>query len=90
MGFTYDGSTLTGYINGQSVGTLAKNNRQTPYNNGPVGTGYYYNIGYRTSTNMLSGSDGTFRLGAFHVWNTAISLSTILNNYNATKSSYGL
>jgi len=90
IGFTYDGSTLTGYINGQSVGTLSKNNRQTPYNNGVSGTGYYYNIGYRTSTNMGSGADGTFRIGAFHVWNDALNASTILNNYNATKTSYGL
>ena len=90
IGFTYNGSILTGYINGQPVGTLAKNNRQTPYNNGPAGVGYYYNIGYRTGTNMGSGSDGTFRLGAFHIWNDAISDSIILNNYNVTKASYGL
>jgi|LauGreDrversion4_2_1035121.scaffolds.fasta_scaffold85518_5 hypothetical protein len=90
IGFTYDGSTLTGYINGQPAGTFAKNNRQTPYNNGPAGVGYYYNIGYRSGTNMLSGTDGTFRLGAFHIWNNALNSSTILNNYNATKASYGL
>jgi len=90
IGFTYDGSTLTGYINGQSVGTLSKSDRQTPYNNGPVGTGYYYNIGYRSGTNMGSGADGTFRLGAFHIWNDTLNSSTILNNYNATKASYGL
>jgi hypothetical protein len=90
IGFTYDGSTLKGYINGQPAGTFAKNNRQTPYNNGPAGVGYYYNIGYRSGTNMLSGADGTFRLGAFHIWNDAISDAIILNNYNATKASYGL
>jgi hypothetical protein len=88
IGFTYDGTTLRGYINGQPAGTLAKSNRQTPYNDG--GTGYYYNIGYRTATNMLSGTDATFRLGAFHIWNQAISDATILNNYNVTKASYGL
>ena len=89
IGFTYDGSTLKGYINGQPAGTFAKNNRQTPYNNGGP-TGYYYNIGYRSGTNMLSGTDGTFRLGAFHIWNEAISDAIILNNYNVTKSAYGL
>jgi len=87
IGFTYDGSTLTGYIDGQPAGTLAKSNRQTPYNDG--GTGYYYNIGRRSGTNMGSGADGTFRLGAFHIYNTAIDASTVLSNYNVTKSVYG-
>jgi len=88
IGFTYDGTNLKGYINGQPAGSLAKNNRQTPYNNG--NTNYYYNIGYRSSTNLGSGADGTFRLGAFHIWNDALSDATILNNYNATKTTYGL
>ena len=90
IGFTYDGTTLAGYINGQAAGTLAKSNRETPYNNGVAGTGYYYNIGRRSDTNMGSGADGTFRLGALHIWNDAISSATILNNYNVTKSAYGL
>lgn len=88
IGFTYDGSTLRGYINGQPAGSLAKSNRETPYNNG--NTGLYYNIGSRSGTNMLSGTDGSFRLGALHIWNNAISDAVILNNYNVSKTAYGL
>ena len=89
VGLTYDGSTLRGYVNGQLAGSSTYA-RHTPYNNGS-GAGLYYALGYPTSTKMSSSSGGSdFRLGAFHVWNTALSLSTILNNYNATKSAYGL
>ena len=87
VGLTYDGSTLRGYVNGQLAGSSTYA-RQTPYITGS-GAGLYYALGYPTSTNMGSGAGAEFRLGAFHVWNTAISGTTILNNYNATKASYG-
>lgn len=88
VGLTYDGSTLRAYVNGQSAGS-ATFARQTPYNNGGS-LGLYYTLGYPDFTQLGSGVGANFRLGAFHVWNTAINLSTILNNYNATKASYGL
>jgi hypothetical protein len=87
VGFTYNGTTLTAYVNGQSAGN-SNISRQTPYNTGG-GVGLYYTLGYPTSTNMGSGAGANYRLGAFHVWNDAISSSTILNNYNATRGKYG-
>jgi len=38
---------------------------------------------------MGSSAGANFRFGAFHVWNDAISSATILNNYNATRYTYG-
>ena len=86
VGFTYSGTTLTAYVNGQSAGTSSLS-RETPGNNG---YGLYYNLGYPTGTNMGGGGGSTFRFGALHVYNTGISSSTVLSNYNATKGSYGL
>jgi hypothetical protein len=88
VGLTYDGSTLRGYVNGQLAGSSTYA-RQTPYNNGSS-VGLYYALGYPTTTNMGSGAGSNFRLGAFHVWNTALGSSVVLDNYNATKTSYGL
>jgi hypothetical protein len=87
VGLTYDGSTLRAYVNGQLAGS-ATFVRLTPYNDGS-GAGLYYTLGYPDFTDLGSNQGANFRLGAFHVWNTAISGTTILNNYNATKASYG-
>ena len=77
---------MRAYVNGQLAGS-ATLNRQTSYNTETKGL--YYALGYPTSTNMGSGAGANYRLGAFHVWNDAISSSTILNNYNATRGKYG-
>jgi len=86
VGYTYDGSTLRSYVNGQFAGSSTLN-RQTPYNT--ESKGLYYALGYPTATNMGSGAGSNFRLGALHIWNDTLSGSTILNNYNATKAIYG-
>lgn len=86
VGLTYDGATLRAYVNGLPAGTSSYT-RQTPYG---AGYGLYYALGYPTLTNMGASKLGAnFRLGAFQVWNNAISSSTILNNYNADRSFYG-
>jgi len=86
VGYTYDGTNLNAYVNGQSAGSSTRI-RNTPYNS--LGKGLYFALGYPTGTNMGSGLGANFRFGAFHVWNDAISSATVLNNYNATKSTYG-
>ena len=86
IGYTYNGTTLTAYVNGQSAGTTSIS-RQTPYNT--LNKGLYYALGYPTTTNMGSSQGANFRLGAFHIWNDAISSTTVLNNYNATRNTYG-
>jgi hypothetical protein len=85
VGLTYDGTTMRGYVNGQLAGT--KNLiRDTPYNLGS--TGLHYAIGASDSTSLGDGSPAKMKLGAFHVYNTALSQQQILNNYNFTKSNY--
>jgi hypothetical protein len=87
VGFTYDGSILRAYTNGQLAGNVTIN-RLSP---GNYSDGLYYTLGYPSATNMGAGNGGaTFQLGAFHVWNSCLTDATILRNYNITKSSYGL
>ena len=86
VGYTYNGTTLNAYVNGQSAGSATRI-RNTPYNS--LSKGLYYALGYPTATNMGSSAGANFRFGAFHVWNDALSSDTVLNNYNATRASYG-
>jgi hypothetical protein len=85
VGLTYDGTTMRGYVNSQLAGT--KNLiRDTPYNLGS--TGLHYAIGASDSTSLGDGTPAKMKLGAFHVYNTALNEQQILNNYNTTKSNY--
>jgi hypothetical protein len=85
VGLTYDGATMRGYVNSQLAGT--KNLiRDTPYNLGS--TGLHYAIGASDSTSLGDGTPAKMKLGAFHVYNTALNQQQILNNYNTTKSNY--
>jgi len=71
VGYTYDGTNLNAYVNGQSAGSSTRI-RNTPYNS--LGKGLYFALGYPTGTNMGSGLGANFRFGAFHVWNDAITI----------------
>jgi len=84
VGFTYDGTTLRGYINSQLAGTLNVA-RQTPFS---AGRGLFYTLAATTSTNLGDGTYARMKLGAFHVYNTALTGQQILNNYNSQKSNY--
>ena len=89
VGWTYDGTTLTGYVNGASVGTSTYG-RQTPYNYGgniPM----YFNFGYPSATDMTTTStNSTYRFGAAQMYNKGLTSTQVLKNYNANKSQYGL
>jgi hypothetical protein len=87
IGFTYDGSTLTGYVNGASAGTAAYT-RTTPFNGS--GLGLHYGLAAIDGTNLGDGTYANCRLGAFHVYNTAISTTQVLSNFNAQRSRYGV
>ena len=87
IGFTYDGSTLTGYVNGASAGTAAYT-RTTPFNGS--GLGLYYGLAAIDGTSLGDGTYAACRLGAFHVYNTAISTTQVLSNFNAQRSRYGV
>lgn len=86
LGFTYDGTTLRGYVNGQLAGSLNLT-RQTPYNEGS-GSGLYYALASTAGTNLGDGTNSKLKLGAFHVYNTALTSQQVLNNYNTQKSNY--
>ena len=87
IGFTYDGSTLTGYVNGSSAGSAAYT-RTTPFNGS--GLGLYYGLAAIDGTSLGDGTYANCRLGAFHVYNTAISTTQVLSNFNAQRSRYGV
>ena len=84
IGMTYNGSTLTAYVDGVSVGTVTFN-RLAPYNSG---SGLFYSLAHSDTTNMGDGSYAKMKLGAFHVYNKALSNQEIVSNYNYTKSNY--
>jgi hypothetical protein len=87
LGWTYSGTTLTGYINGVSVGT-ATLTRTAPFNSG---FNLHYALGAADFTNM--GSDGSYcamRVGSFQVYNRALTAEEVTTNFNSNKSNYGL
>jgi hypothetical protein len=84
VGITYDGVTMRTYVNGQSAGTKLIT-RATP---GQYSQGLHYGIGSADVTNMGDGSYAKMKLGAFHVYNKALSTQEVLINYNYSKSNY--
>jgi hypothetical protein len=88
VGLTYNGTTLSAYVNGVAAGTAAYT-RSTPYNNGG-GVALKYGIALADGTSLGNGQYGNFRWGAFQVYNTALSGANVLSNYNAQKSRFGL
>lgn len=86
VGFAYDGTTLTAYINGVSIGTTTFT-RDPPYNNGFQ---THYALFATDSTNMGTTTTGVGRSAAFSVYNRDITATEVLQNYNATKSRFNL
>jgi hypothetical protein len=84
VGFTYDGTNLRGYVNGSLAVTSGTISRSTP------GANLYYAIAHADNTNLGDGSFANMRFGGMQVYNTALSTNDVLNNYNATKSRFGL
>jgi hypothetical protein len=74
-------STMRHYLNGIEVGTA------TLLNAVPA-TVRSMRIGARGSN--LGNNEWNGRLGSYHVYNTALTPSEILQNFNATKAGYGL
>jgi len=81
VGFTYDGTTLTAYINGSSIGTT------TFARSAPSQT--YYALFATDATNMGSGGQGVGRCSSFSVYNRALSAAEIQQNWLANKSRFG-
>lgn len=77
IGFTYDGTTLTAYVNGNVAGTTTVA-RSAPNN-------LYYGIGALDGTSMGDGGYGNFRLYSFHYYKRSLSLNEVRLNFAASK-----
>ena len=80
---TYDGSTLTEYINGVSVGS------NTGIRSNPTST--YLSLGRPGfATNYLGGANNYFKgyIGAWRIWDGPLDSTEILLNYNTNKEAY--
>lgn len=86
VGFTYDGTTLTGFKDGVSFAS-ATVARQTPQQSG---NGLYYGIGLADATNLGSGAYGAFRLGDFQVYSSALTSDEMNRNYMSTAWRFGV
>ena len=83
LGWTYDGTTLIGYINGINIGT-------TTFTRQRNGSSIYYTIGARDDTNMGTNAYWKGLFSNFSVYNRKISSTEVARLYNATKRRYGL
>jgi hypothetical protein len=83
IGWTYDGTTFTGYINGASIGT-------TTFGRGRNGSAIHYTIGASESTNMGTNAYWKGMFSNFSVYNRSLSSLEVLQIYNSTKQRYGL
>lgn len=77
---TYDGATVRGYLDGAFAGSV-----NVVWDSPEDSTGvFYYNFGYRDATDQGDGTDFDGRFGILRVYETALSLSSIARNYNAS------
>lgn len=83
LGWTYNGTTLTGYVNGVPFGT-------TNFTRQRNGSAIYYTIAASDGTNMGTNAYWSGRFSNFSVYNRSLTAAEVLKNYTATKSRYGL
>lgn len=88
-GFTFNGSVLRGYVNGALAVTSPTITRSTPYNDGG-NLALHYAIAHATITSLGDGTFSNMRLGALHVYNSALSAEQVLTNFQADRSRYGV
>ena len=89
VGWTYNGTTLTAYVNGTMVG-ISTYSRETPYNDGgslPM----YFNFGYPSTTDLTTTTTScSYRLGGVQIYNVGLTSGQVLQNFNTTKTNYGI
>jgi len=86
---TYNGTTLTGYVNGTSAGNT------TMTFDSPVddGIGHWYIAAGANDTTAYTGTTAGWlngRVGIMRVYDRALSSAEVLANYNGSKAKYGL
>lgn len=86
---TYNGTTLTGYVNGTSAGNTAMT-FDSPRDDGS--TAWYLAFGAEDTTTYSGSTAGWLsgRVGIMRVYNRALSGAEVLSNYNDAKAIYGL
>jgi len=84
VGFTYNGTVLTGYVNGVSAVTSGTISRATP------GANLYYAVASLDGTNLGDGTYANMRFGGMQIYNTALSGTSVLQNFNSQKARFGL
>ncbi len=89
VGWTYNGTTLTAYVNGTMVG-ISTYSRDTPYNLGPS-LPMYFNFGYPSTTDLTTTTTScSYRLGGVQIYNVGLTSGQVLQNFNTTKTNYGI
>ena len=83
----YNGTTMTAYRNGVPFASSTFY-RQTPHING--GGDEVFALGLADATNMGHGGYGSFRLGAFQIYNSALSDDEINRCYLSLSYRFGL
>lgn len=86
----YNGTTCTPYLNGVA-GTAGNMTWTTPKENGN-GNNWFLNFGIVETTTYSGATTSWFagRIGVIRVYYAALTAAQVLQNYNATKSRYGL
>jgi hypothetical protein len=82
VGYTYAGTTLTGYLNGVSVGS-------TTFTWSPPANMYFGLMAIDT-TSMGTAEYGDSRMSSLKTYSRAINSNEIQQNFSAAKSRYGL
>ena len=75
---TYDGTTMKGYLNNVSFGSVSFARAAAHLN----GNGEYFAFGLQDATNMGSGAYGNFRLGDIQFFSKCLSVDEIDRTYN--------
>jgi hypothetical protein len=86
LGFTYDETTFTAYVNDQIIGSTSMT-RLVPWNNG---FGLFYGINSTDQSNMGVYSASTGKIGGFYTYNRNLTKTDIVNLYYSTKTRYGV
>lgn len=91
VAMTYDGTTLTPYLNG-TAGSSTTVNYDPPYLYGGITNSWYLAFGALDDTEYTGTTAGWYagRYGVIRIYTAALSGAQILYNYNATKGVYGL
>jgi len=86
---TYNGTTLTGYVNGTSAGNTAMT-FDSPKDDGT--SNWYLAFGAQDTTTYSGSTAGWLNgnIGIIRVYDRALNSSEVLANYNGSKAKYGL